>query len=60
MTLSLINLIDKAMFNVDANLLKQFKNEKCFDNSYKVAIIIEMIIIANRFKHLLFHRSKYA
>ncbi len=60
MTLSLIDLIGKAMFYVDGNLLKQFRDKECFDNSYKVAIIIEIIIIVNRFKNLLFYRSRYA
>jgi hypothetical protein len=43
------------MFYVDTNLLKQFKDKECFDNSYKVAIIIEIIIIIDRFKDLLFY-----
>ncbi len=57
--LNLINLINKTMFYVNANLLKQFKDKECFDNSCKATIIIEIIIIVNCFKDLLFYRFKY-
>jgi len=57
----LINLIDKTMLNIDANLIKRLRNKERFVDSCEATIIIEVIIIViNRFKDVLFCRSRYA
>jgi len=56
---SLINLIDRTIFNIDTNLTKYLKNKKYFADSCKATIIIEVIIIVvNCFKNF-FCQSKY-
>jgi len=57
----LINLIDKTMLNIDANLIERSRNKERFVDSCEATIIIEVIIIViNRFEDVLFCRFRYA
>ncbi len=56
MTFSLVNLVDKAMLNISANLIKRSRNKKHFANSCEATMIIEVIIIViNRLEDVLFY-----
>jgi len=48
------------MLYIDANLIERSRNKERFVDSCKATIIIEVIIIIiNRFKEVLFCRSRY-